>query len=91
MPVSPVVLASRWLYEGVTVTAANHSLEVVGLQDVVDEGRIRAFHAGHVDAVKRRAWEEFKDLFLPDAHLTVVRGDAAPDVVIPVAGGFHRG
>jgi hypothetical protein len=57
-------------------------VDVVGLQDVVDEARIRALHADYVDAVNRQAWEEFEDLFLPDAHLTVVRGDGAPDVVI---------
>ena len=52
-----------------------------GLQDVVDEARIRALHADYVDAVNRQAWEEFEDLFLPDAHLTVVKGDASPDEV----------
>jgi hypothetical protein len=63
------------------VTDVNQSVDAVGLQDVVDEARIRALHADYVDAVNRQAWEEFEDLFVPDAQLTVVRGDAAPDVV----------
>jgi hypothetical protein len=63
------------------VTVVNQTVDVAELQDVVDEARIRALHADYVDAVNRQAWGEFEDLFLPDAHLTVVRGEAAPDVV----------
>jgi hypothetical protein len=38
--------------------------------------RIRRLHAHYVDAVNRRAWDEFDDLFLSDAELEVARHSA---------------
>jgi hypothetical protein len=63
------------------MTAVEGSVEAAALQDVIDESRIRALHADYVDAVNRQAWDEFEDLFLPDAHLTVVKGPSATDEV----------
>jgi SnoaL-like domain len=75
------------------MTDIEQSLDVAALQDVIDEGRIRALHADYVDAVNRQAWSEFEDLFLPDAHLTVVKGPSSSDDVIgPAAiGGLIAG
>lgn len=64
------------------MTDIEQSLDIAALQDVIDEGRIRALHADYVDAVNRQAWSEFEDLFLPDAHLTVVKGPSSSDDVI---------
>ncbi len=63
------------------MTTVDPAADVAALQDVVDESRIRALHADYVDAVNRQAWDEFEDLFLPDAHLTVVKGPSATDEV----------
>jgi hypothetical protein len=63
------------------MTAANETGNLVALQDVIDDAQIRGLHADYVDAVNRQAWGEFEDLFLPDAHLTVVRGPSASDEV----------
>jgi hypothetical protein len=68
------------------VTDVNQSTDVVGLQDVVDEARIRALHADYVDAVNRQAWGEFEDLFLADAQLTVVV--TGPKAIGALIGGY---
>lgn len=53
------------------------------LRDIADERHIRRLHAAYVDAVNRFAWDEFHELFLPDAEVTVSRGDpGAADVVV---------
>ena len=52
------------------------------LRDMVDEQAIRRLHAHYVDAVNRSAWSEFTDLFVPNAELTVSRGEAQPDRVV---------
>ena len=55
-------------------------------QDLLDELRIRRLHAAYVDAVNRRAWVEFADLFRPDAVLEVrAGGERADEVVGPAA------
>jgi ketosteroid isomerase-like protein len=63
------------------MTSVEQTVDAAALQDVIDESRIRALHADYVDAVNRRAWDEFEDLFLPDAQLTVVKGPSASDEV----------
>ena len=55
-------------------------------QDLLDELRIRRLHAAYVDAVNRRAWAEFTDLFRPEAVLEVrAGGERADEVVGPEA------
>jgi hypothetical protein len=63
------------------MTAVESSMDAAALQDVVDECRLRSLHADYVDAVNRQAWDEFEELFLADAHLTVVKGPSATDEV----------
>ena len=68
------------------MTTTDPPVDARELRDMVDERAIRRLHAHYVDAVNRSAWEEFVELFVPDAELTVSRGDAQPDRVVgPVA------
>ncbi|MYW01956.1 nuclear transport factor 2 family protein [Streptomyces sp. SID3343] len=43
-----------------------------------DELRIGRLHAAYVDAVNRKAWSEFEDLFTPAAELTVAVSEGDP-------------
>jgi hypothetical protein len=52
------------------------------LRDMADERAIRRLHAHYVDAVNRSAWDEFHDLFVPSAELTVSRGNGEVDRVV---------
>ena len=54
--------------------------------DVLDEARIRRLQSAYVDAVNRRAWPEFVDLFLATSVLEVRAGaERADEVVGPEA------
>ena len=54
--------------------------------DLLDEQRIRRLQSAYVDAVNRRAWAEFTDLFLVDSVLEVsAGGERADEVVGPEA------
>ncbi len=54
--------------------------------DLLDELRIRRLQSAYVDAVNRRAWTEFVDLFLPTSVLEVRAGaERADEVVGPEA------
>lgn len=54
--------------------------------DLLDEVRIRRLQSAYVDAVNRRAWPEFIDLFRPDSVLEVsAGGERADEVVGPEA------
>lgn len=50
--------------------------------DLLDEVRIRRLQAAYVDAVNRRAWSEFGDLFGPNAVLEVRAGRERTDEVV---------
>lgn len=55
-------------------------------RDLLDDLGIRRLQAAYVDAVNRRAWPEFVDLFRPDAVLEVrAGGERADEVVGPDA------
>jgi hypothetical protein len=64
------------------MTTSDPPVDAHELRDMVDERAIRRLHAHYVDAVNRSAWDEFVDLFVPDAQLTVSRGEAQPDRVV---------
>ena len=72
--------------------ASEHAVDDVGA--LIEELRIRRLHAHYADAVNRRAWDEFDDLFLPDAHLEVARHSApsefatGPGAIGDLIGGF---
>ena len=50
--------------------------------DLLDELRIRRLQSAYVDAVNRRAWPEFVDLFRPDSVLEVSAGGERADEVV---------
>ena len=64
------------------MTTSDPPVDAHELRDMVDERAIRRLHAHYVDAMNRSAWEEFTDLFIPAAELTVSRGEAQPDRVV---------
>jgi hypothetical protein len=64
------------------MTNIDEQVDAGELRDVIDEMKIRRLHASYVDAVNRSAWAEFRDLFLPEAELTVARHSFAPDRVV---------
>jgi hypothetical protein len=51
------------------------------MRDAVDEIAIRSLHHAYADVVNRRAWQELRDLFVPDATVTVDMRTADPHVL----------